>query len=437
MTEPVLSVVMHNTHVADLHIRESNRLELRYTDGWMRSREAIPMSLSMPLTTAVHESNVVTAFLWGLLPDNAETLRHFGTVFGVSPRNPVALLTHMGEDCAGALQFVAPERLPEFIGAATGAPQLDRISDADIAADLRRVRRHGVAVTDRTSPGRFSLPGAQPKIALYRDETGWARTMGRTPTTHILKPPTGAVEGFAENEHFCLALASALGIRAATSHVQRFDDEVAIVVLRYDRRWIDGALERVHQEDACQALGIHPDKKYESDGGPGARAVAELLLESSSDPATDIRSFLDALIVNWAIAGTDAHAKNYSILITASRDIRLAPLYDLASYLPYDGGELHRVKLAMRIGREYRARRVTRSDWRNVAGSLRMPKDEALSRVRQLLERIPDAASDVARASAANGLTARFLDSLAERVQANAQRCLKTFEAAGEESDAT
>ncbi|HRN51871.1 MAG TPA: type II toxin-antitoxin system HipA family toxin [Gemmatimonadaceae bacterium] len=426
---------MHNTHVADLHAQENARIELRYTDAWLKSREAIPISLSMPLSTAVHESKVVTAFLWGLLPDNTETLRHYGTVFGVSPRNPVALLTHMGEDCAGALQFVSPERLGAFTGTATGARQLERITDAEVAADLRRVRRHGVAVTDRSSPGRFSLPGAQPKIALYRDESGWARAIGRTATTHILKPPASTFEGFAENEHFCLALAAAVGIRAARTHVQRFEDEVAIVVERYDRRWVDDTLERIHQEDSCQALGVHPEKKYESDGGPGARAIAELLLESSSDSPEDVRSFLDALILNWAIAGTDAHAKNYSILHSGPRDIRMAPLYDVASYLPYDGGELHRVKLAMRIGREYRARRVTRNDWRNVANSLRVPKDEALSRVRHLLERIPEAASDVARASSASGLEKSFVDALAQKVRTNAQRCLKTFDASEDQSD--
>lgn len=435
MNEPVLSVVMHNTHVADLHAQENNRLELRYTDAWLKSREAIPISLSMPLSTAVHESKVVTAFLWGLLPDNTETLRHYGTVFGVSPRNPVALLTHMGEDCAGALQFVLPERLGLFTGLTTAQRQLERITDTEIAADLRRVRRNGVAVTDRTSPGRFSLPGAQPKIALYRDGSGWARAMGRTATTHILKPPAGTFEGFAENEHFCLALAAALGIRAAKSSVQRFEDEVAIVVERYDRRWVGDVLERVHQEDSCQALGIHPEKKYESDGGPGTRAIAELLLESSSDAPADVRTFLDALILNWAVAGTDAHAKNYSVLISGPRDIRLAPLYDVASYLPYDSGELHRVKLAMRIGRENRARRVTRSDWRNLAGGLRVPKDEAVTRVRELLERVPDAASDVARTSTANGLARTFVDALSQKVRANAQRCLKTLEAGVDDSD--
>lgn len=435
MSESILAVVMHDAHVADVYSDETDRLELRYTETWRGADHALPISLSMPLGSAVHENRIVRAFLWGLLPDNTETLRHFATVFGVSPRNPVALLKHMGEDCAGALQFVSPDRIDVFTNSTNSALEVERIGDAEVASDLRRVRRSGVSVLDRNSPGRFSLPGAQPKIALYRDSKGWGRAMGRTPTTHILKPPGNAFEGFAENEHFCLALASALGMRAAASEVRRFEDQLAIVVERYDRRWVAEVPKRVHQEDICQALGVPPEKKYENDGGPGARAIAELLLESSSEPSTDVRRFLDALILNWALAATDAHAKNYSLLLDARREVRLAPLYDIASYLPYDDGGLHRVKLAMRVGREYRARKVTRADWLTLAGSFRIPKDEIRSKTMALIERIPDAASSVAANCIAKGLPQQFIDSLRDRVQANASRCLQTLNAASSLTD--
>jgi serine/threonine-protein kinase HipA len=96
--------------------------------------------------------------------------------------------------------------------------------------------------------------------------------------------------------------------------VQHFGDEVAIVVERYDRvkqgdRWLG-----IHQEDMCQALGIHPTRKYESDGGPNAAKIVELLRTQSSNPEEDISSFVDAIIFNWLIAGTDAHAKNFGLL---------------------------------------------------------------------------------------------------------------------------
>ena len=42
-------------------------------------------------------------------------------------------------------------------------------------------------------------------------------------------------------------------------------------------------------------------------------------------------------------------AKNYSLLLGSGR-VRLAPLYDVASILPYDQCDMLRAKLAMKIG---------------------------------------------------------------------------------------
>jgi len=57
------------------------------------------------------------------------------------------------------------------------------------------------------------------------------------------------------------------------------------------------------------------------------------------------------------IAGTDAHAKNYSLLLSGPQ-VRLAPLYDVASILPYDEFDLRKVKLAMKIGGEYKLSQI-------------------------------------------------------------------------------
>ena len=49
--------------------------------------------------------------LWGLLPDNERVLDRWAKKFQVSARNVFALISHVGEDCAGAVQFVTPDRL--------------------------------------------------------------------------------------------------------------------------------------------------------------------------------------------------------------------------------------------------------------------------------------------------------------------------------------
>jgi serine/threonine-protein kinase HipA len=305
------------------------RLTLVYDRSWQEAPDAYPLSLSMPLTAQEHGPVVVDAFLWGLLPDNEIVLQRWGQRFQVSPRSAFALLSHVGEDCAGAVQLVPPDRLEAVQSGGRG--QVQWLDEHDIAERLRRLREDHAAWRLQRDVGQFSLAGAQPKTAFLLANGRWGIPSGRMPTTHILKPPTGGFDGHAENEHVCLALARAVDLPAATSQVLRFEKEIAIAVERYDRRRLGNRVMRVHQEDVCQALAILPTRKYQNEGGPGVSTVVELLRTHSSAREEDIRSFVDAVGFNWLIAGTDAHAKNYSLLIAGGPRVRLAPLYDLAS----------------------------------------------------------------------------------------------------------
>jgi serine/threonine-protein kinase HipA len=78
------------------------RLGFTYDDDWQNRRDAIPLSLSLPLANTHHDSDTVAAVLWGFLPDNEHILQRWASQFHASPRNPLALLGHVGEDCAGA-----------------------------------------------------------------------------------------------------------------------------------------------------------------------------------------------------------------------------------------------------------------------------------------------------------------------------------------------
>lgn len=69
----------------------------------------------MPLGSATHGHARIEAFLWGLLPDNDRVLQNWGKRFQVSPKNVFRLISHVGEDCAGAVQFVSPDRLETLI----------------------------------------------------------------------------------------------------------------------------------------------------------------------------------------------------------------------------------------------------------------------------------------------------------------------------------
>lgn len=144
-----------------------------------------------------------------------------------------------------------------------------------------------------------------------------------------MKPAIGGLDDFDINEHLCLAAARRMGLIAAKTSIRTFEAERALVVERFDRIIEDsGAVVRVHQEDLCQALSVHPDRKYEVDGGPGAEQLGRLIREVAGD--RDVARFFDALVYSWLVLATDGHAKNYSLLLSGHQ-VRLAPLYDVAS----------------------------------------------------------------------------------------------------------
>ena len=192
------------------------KLAFTYNEQWRNAADAYPLSLSMPITLAEHPNAKIDPFLWGLLPDNEIILGNWARKFHVSARNAFSLIACVGEDCAGAVQFVQPARLNAILGAA--APPIEWLDEKEIAKRLRALREDQSAWRAPRDTGQFSLAGAQPKTALLFENKKWGVPSGRIPTTHILKPPSGEFEGHAENEHFCLELARARPARRGFAH---------------------------------------------------------------------------------------------------------------------------------------------------------------------------------------------------------------------------
>jgi serine/threonine-protein kinase HipA len=403
------------------------RLSFVYEDSWKQDQGSYPLSLSMPLAAGEHGHSKIEAFLWGLLPDNDRILESWAKHFQLSSRNAFRLIANVGEDCAGAVQFVRPERL-ESLRTEPTAREIARLTEDDIAERLRALRADHSAWRSAADTGQFSLAGAQPKTALLLERGRWGIPSGRTPTTHILKPPTGEWDGHAENEHFCLRLARASGLVVPNSSVRRFRDEIAIVIERYDRVQSQGERVRVHQEDMCQAFALHPARKYENDGGPGVRKIVDLLREYSTHPEDDVQSFLDAIAFNWLIAGTDAHAKNYALLLGAYGAVRLAPFYDLASVLPYRAINLNKAKLAMKIGGEYRLRNIGLRHWHRLAADVRVDGELLINRIRTMAAGFQDLVATIQRKVEAEGLSHPTISTLAQRIKSRATLCQARLE---------
>ncbi len=401
-------------------------LTFAYEEVWRADANAYPLSVSMPLARREHAGEIVAAYLWGLLPDNEIILEGWARRFKVSARNPFALLAHVGEDCPGAVRFVTPGRhgkLPR-----EGAGEIHWLDHHAIADRLRALHRDVSAWRAATDSGQFSLGGAQPKTALFFDGKRWGVPSGRVPTTHILKPGSPHLDGHAENEHFCLVLAREAGLPVARSRVLRFEDEVAIVLDRYDRLRDGQAVVRVHQEDCCQALGVLPVNKYENAGGPGAKGIATLLRERSRNAQEDLETFIDALVFNWVVAGTDAHAKNYSVLVGRGGGIRLAPLYDIASFLPYATHGIRKLTLAMKIGGKYRLHDIGGHAWHKLALELGRAPEHQRAKIASMCNALPDLAAEVLQRTSADGLLHPGLSELAQKIQERARACARAID---------
>ena len=204
-----------------------------------------------------------------------------------------------------------------------------------------------------------------------------------------------------------------------------FQGEVAIVVERYDRLRTPEGLRRVHQEDICQALAIMPTHKYQNEGGPGISDIVGLLRTYSGSAAEDVGTFIDSVAFNWLIVGTDAHAKNYALLIGAGGRVRLAPLYDLASVLPYPDIDIERARLSMKLGGEYRFRNVQSRHWRKMAEEVRLDPDKLIARVNEFAGQLADQARDIERRMREEGIDHPLILRLTQALVKRAADCRK------------
>lgn len=396
------------------------RLRFDYDDEYRQRRAATPLSVSMSPTVRSHLEREISPWLWGLLPDNERVLARWARDFQV-PARPFSLLsTPIGHDCAGAVRF-AP--VDEALQVLAKPGKVTWLTEEEVALRLRELRQDSTAWLGRGFSGQFSLAGAQAKTALLLEDGRWGVPSGSAATSHILKPAVQGLDDHDLNEHLCLDAARRAGLVVARTRVARFADESAIIVDRYDRRIVNGQLLRIHQEDTCQALGVSPEKKYQNEGGPSARDLATLFRTVMSPRAAEdaVWRFLDALIWNWLVAGTDAHAKNYSFLLSGG-DVRLAPLYDIASALPYDKHE-RELRFAMKIGGDYRVY-PHRNTWERAAADLRLNADAVLERVVRLAYDAPDAFADAANEPDVLALHRPLPPRLVDLVADRAQRCL-------------
>lgn len=389
-----LLVLLHQEVIGVLEQSTQGNRTFRY----LESESPQELSLALPYRLDPYPRRHTDAFIEGLLPEGLGVRQALADAFDISPENPFALLENIGLECAGAVQFVSPAELDSAI---EGKGELISCTEREIGHRLRTLisEPKGSWIVNRE---RWSLAGAQSKFAL-RWKDGWFEATGANPTTHIFKPGIHDFKDQALNEHLCLRTLSKTGLTVARSEYVEFDGAPAIVIKRYDRDVdeADGHVIRIHQEDFCQATSTMPKNKYESHKGPSALKIIATLRHAGTDEE-EVHRFVEGLIGNYLLGAPDAHAKNYSVIL-APNLVALAPLYDIASGLPYE----HRGedgfpnkndglrKAAMAIGGEGRFGRVERRHWSKFAADANIDEEWLVTTVGALASIIPDALDEV------------------------------------------
>ena len=402
----VLDVYVGSSKVGRYSRAPSGATSFRYDPDWLSSEKAFPISLSMPLSDRIWSGEGATSYFDGLLPDDRTVREKIAAREQADSAGIFDLLAVIGRDCVGALRFV-PEGLDP------GNPtkmEYRPVSDSEIAIRIASLATNPLGIYADEDDFRISIAGMQEKTAFLRVDEQWQLPLGPTPTSHIFKPamkegPDGA--DFSDtpwNEWLCLVLCRALGLEAANAEVRLFDGKPVIVVERFDRTWQESVLYRLPQEDLCQALGIPPMRKYQSDGGPGIIDVLECL-NGAIAPYEDRLTFMKAQIVFWLLAAIDGHAKNFSIFITPG-GYKLTPLYDVMSAAPYPEFPVQKIKLAMSVGGKsyYRLKQIQIRHFYQTGQKAGLREQEMDSIFSGLVAEIDDAIAEAAALAADAGM---------------------------------
>ncbi|MBL0124446.1 MAG: type II toxin-antitoxin system HipA family toxin [Betaproteobacteria bacterium] len=422
-----LEVWLFGEHIGTLSQIEG-RLSFSYTTDWLEKNttkagsggDTIPLSQSLPLRAEPFDDRAARPYFAGLLPEGAK-LGLIAQALHVSRKNDFGLLDGIGGECAGAVTLLEPGQTPETPDSTNAVRWLDGTQLLRLLDEMpKRPMLAGEGGI------RLSLAGAQDKLPVVAESNRIGVPLQGTPSSHIIKPPIAGVEGSVFNEGFCMRLAAALKLDVARASIHGISDQRFLLVERYDRRLAKQGnagqtqLQRLHQEDFCQALGVAPETKYQNEGGPDLTQAFDLVRRATRPSAPNTLRLLDFVVFNALIGNHDAHAKNFSLLYTAKGAV-LAPMYDALSTAVYpDLSD----KMAMKIGSKYKFADVQARHWEQFALAAALSPSQVKKRIVEIAKRLPELARTTLATMNAEGNSHSILGKIVTLID---QRCALTI----------
>jgi serine/threonine-protein kinase HipA len=389
----------------------NGRLQFAYAADWLGNPRRSPLSQSLPLQVQAFDDSVCRPFFAGLLPEG-RMRQLIAQLHQVSAQNDFALLDRIGGECAGAVSLQSAQQPMPIRRASEDVQWLVQVELGRILDELPS--RPMLAGLEGL---RLSLAGAQNKLPVVWDGQRMGLPRNGSPSTHILKPAIATVPGSVANEGFCLALAQAMQLPAAKASMHEINGQPFLLVKRYDRgTGTDGQQQRLHQEDFCQALGVVPEMKYQSEGGPDLTQCFTLLRRVTRPSAPQVLNMLDYVVFNALIGNHDAHGKNFSLLYADGAVPVLAPLYDTVATAVYP--QLT-PKMAMKIGGKYKFSEVQAQHWDAFFQSTGINPSLAKKRLMVMVKRLPTEArklqADPAQGFASHSVVAQIIELIESR----------------------
>ena len=360
-----LKVYFGNEKAGSLESTENRGVIFSYDKNYLQNKNAVPLSASLPLQAEEFSQKQCIPFFSGLLPEE-DSRKKIADYLHISETSTFKLLEVLGGECAGLISILPEENeVPQTVSYSLNSDNYEPLEPDRLADFIEKMNTRPLMRADENL--RLSLAGAQEKLALANLDGKWYLPLNGAPSTHILKPTrTGSLSSLAQNEYACMKLAKSFGLPVPEVDLQNIAGKDVFIVERYDRIKKEDSVQRLHQEDFCQALGIMSTSKYQNDGGPGIADIFSAIKKNCTVPALETQKFLRYVIFNYLIGNCDSHGKNYSLLFK-NKMIELAPLYDAVSTIIYPGLT---DKLSMKIGKHYEIQKVTKEDFSLLAENL-------------------------------------------------------------------
>ena len=390
---------------------------LHYDPAWLEQEGAFPLSTTMPLRAEPWEWSALAPWLINLLPEDDDAIRMMARILDVPHTDVLALLEQVGRDTSGAISFAERGATGFDVREVATEEALERIID-ELPRKPFLVGDDGVSM---------SLAGVQSKLAVRVLESGRIGIpVNGTASSHILKPDSARLWGSVQNEALCLTLARLIGLQAPVVNTGQAGRRFYLLVERYDRLSQDGRLRRLHQEDFCQALGLPPSAKYQHNRSKGPKGGFARMMDRlrAVGGAGDVLRLWDAMVFNVLCCNSDAHLKNYSILILGD-GVELSPIYDVMCAKVWGGISEN---LALDVDDKRRGEHIEGRHWEREAEKCGLAPRVALEHVKALatsiIDELPNARTIVAAMPAGDH---SMLDEVEKAITERCERILKTL----------